>query len=91
MSRVLDLLPFILLPSCFFGFLAVGLMLLFSSRERISERYLELVFQFTGESIARGEKTSPREVVLFARMSGILLLGIALASGYGTFLFVSAR
>lgn len=64
-------------PSLLFVCLALGLSLLLTSRERLVERFSEILFALTRKSYNEHEVISQRSLVLISRVGGVVALGFA--------------
>ena len=68
-------------PTMLFVFLALGLVLLLTSRERLEERFSEILFALTRKTYAEDEIISQRMLVLVSRVGGVIALVLALVGG----------
>ncbi|WOO41575.1 hypothetical protein [Rubellicoccus peritrichatus] len=64
------------------GFLAIGISMLVTSKERLMERFSEFFFMFTNRSYDHERGSSAKYFVLTARASGIFSLMIAFAGAW---------
>ena len=85
MGLVIKLLPYLVCPAVILISAALGVYLLFTSRETLIERYEELVYNLTHENPHDLDRSHTRNLVRSGRVLGICAILLSLGMTFLTY------